>query len=476
MLKNGQVLFERYLVIDLLGKGGTSCVYLVKHLALDSLMAMKVIDKSKFPQMDAHNEGQILKNLRHPNLPRVIDILEEEAYVFVVRDYIDGDTLESLVDFRGPLPLQQVIDYTLNLSTILNYLHSYTPPLIYRDLKPSNILVANDGQIHLIDFGTTRQYKTECEKDTVYLGTKGYAAPEQYGQSQSDQRSDVYAIGATIYFMYVGEHWHLVDEAEKWSKFVHEKALHLKGIIRACMELEPDRRIQSVTEVAERFIAFEETQALEATQGRSETYTSKAKVVVGVIGMTSGCGTTHMALAAAHVLRNDKRKVSILERHDTGSLRMLEKYLEGARYEELEGSSSFKVGGVTCYKTYSETDLLQLVSSKKENLVIDYGSDSYMLNEFLHAHIKICVLPCGPWTYDAKSFIEEIKQYDDIQFLFNLSGKSEAKKLAKWLGINSHTVHQIGFVPCPLEYGAEHDVLRRMMKLENKSMFKRWRR
>ena len=125
-------------------------------------------------------EIDILRNLRHPNLPGIVDVIEQEEAFFMVMEYVEGMALDQVLERSGPIGQQEVILWAKQLCQVLIYLHSREPVIIYRDMKPSNIMLEPDGQVKLIDFGTAREYKACHANDTVCLGTAGYAAPEQY--------------------------------------------------------------------------------------------------------------------------------------------------------------------------------------------------------------------------------------------------------------------------------------------------------
>ncbi len=200
----------RYLIIHKIGQGGMGAVYLVNDTRLGNRKcALKEMSnaalKTPREQQEAVNEfrreAQMLSNLSHPNLPRVTDFFSEGDTHFLVMDYLEGGTLESLLDARSqPFPETQVLVWADQLCGVLAYLHSQNPPVIFRDLKPGNIMVSPDGStVKLIDFGIARLFRPGANKDTRALGTPGYASPEQYGKGQSDARSDVFALGATLH-------------------------------------------------------------------------------------------------------------------------------------------------------------------------------------------------------------------------------------------------------------------------------------
>ena len=138
-----------------------------------------------------------MKKLDHPSLPRIVDILEENGMLILVMDYIRGESLADLLKRSGPFPEKLVRGWLFRLASVLQYLHSQDPPVIYRDMKPANVIRKPDGTLVLLDLGIAREYKEEQLQDTVLLGTRGYAAPEQYGNAQTDIRSDIYSLGMT---------------------------------------------------------------------------------------------------------------------------------------------------------------------------------------------------------------------------------------------------------------------------------------
>lgn len=210
------ILQNRYRLIRRLGGGGMGQVYLACDARLaDKKCAIKqlVPDPHLTPdeQLQAaelfRREAAILANLNHPNLPDVFDYFEEEGCFYLVMDYVSGETLaDRLAQSPTGLPQELVIEWALQLCEVLDYLHTLEPPVIFRDMKPANIMVTPEGQIKLIDFGVARLFNPEKQTDTLKMGTAGYAPPEQYaGQGQTTPRSDIYALGATLYELLTGD-------------------------------------------------------------------------------------------------------------------------------------------------------------------------------------------------------------------------------------------------------------------------------
>jgi uncharacterized RDD family membrane protein YckC/tRNA A-37 threonylcarbamoyl transferase component Bud32 len=205
----------RYLVLRKLGQGGMGAVYLVsdqrlanKQYALKEMSDRAIADPSeRQAALQAfQQEAAMLASLDHANLPKVTDYFEEGGNQYLVMEYVQGQTLEKKLEMaQGPLPEPIVRRYAEQLCDVLVYLHGQRPPIIFRDLKPANIMVLpGDKQIKLIDFGIARHFKLGKSKDTQAMGTPGYAAPEQYGKGQSDARTDLYAFGATLHHAITG--------------------------------------------------------------------------------------------------------------------------------------------------------------------------------------------------------------------------------------------------------------------------------
>lgn len=149
---------------------------------------------------DFQKEANLLAQLDHSGLTKVSDLFNEGGRWYLVMEYVDGETLEAIAQHSGRrMPEATVITWALQLCDVLAYLHSRNPPVIFRDIKPSNIMLTPDGRIKLIDFGIARFFKPGQTRDTRNMGTPGFAAPEQYGKGQTDGRSDIYSLGVTLH-------------------------------------------------------------------------------------------------------------------------------------------------------------------------------------------------------------------------------------------------------------------------------------
>jgi hypothetical protein len=210
MLTSGTLLQNRYRIIRQIGGGGQALVYLAEDTNLGSLRAIKELtpDPNASPQErqaaydQFQREARILAGLNHPNLARVWDHFRISDNAYLVMDYIDGQTLQEILDqTSGFLPEAAVLRWAGQLCDVLDYLHRQHPPIIFRDLKPSNVMLDHSDTVKLIDFGIVRHFRAGKIADTVSMGTPGYAPLEQHGQGQTDARSDIYALGATLYHL-----------------------------------------------------------------------------------------------------------------------------------------------------------------------------------------------------------------------------------------------------------------------------------
>lgn len=261
MTEKGTVLDEKYEILKEIGRGGMSIVYVAMDLRLNKQWAIKEIkdDGSQDTQTllkGLEREANILKKVDHPVLPRIVDIIQRDHKVYVVMDYVEGRPLSKILEEQGAQPQDMVIQWAKDLASALDYLHSMDPPIIYRDMKPSNIMLRPDGKVKLIDFGTAKEYKIENNADTTALGTRGYAAPEQFGDSQgrgiynTDARTDIYCLGATLYHIVTGmnpcEPPYKIEPIRKWNPALSSG---LEKILIKCTQPNPNERYQSCSEL-----------------------------------------------------------------------------------------------------------------------------------------------------------------------------------------------------------------------------------
>lgn len=262
----GSVIDGKYEILKEIGEGGMSRVYLAMDNRLNKQWAIKEIDKhSKVKNSDIAvqsliAEANLMKKLDHPTLPRIVDIIDYGETIYIIMDYIEGEPLSTILNEYSAQPQDVVIFWAIQLCEVLDYLHTRTPAIIYRDMKPANVMLRPDGNVKLIDFGIAREFKEQNMSDTVNLGTKGYAAPEQFGgQGQTDPRTDVYCLGVTLYHLVTGQNPceppYELYPIRHWNSALSGG---FEKIIQKCTQLNPQDRYQSCAELLYALDHYEE--------------------------------------------------------------------------------------------------------------------------------------------------------------------------------------------------------------------------
>lgn len=310
MAERGTIIEGKYEVLKQIGKGGMSKVYLAMDKNLNKQWAIKEIERKAYDKNNAvvvasaMAEANMMKKLDYPSLPRIVDIIEKETVIYVVMDYIEGETLSSVLSREGAQPQEVVIEWAKELCRVLDYLHTQNPPIIYRDMKPANIMLQPNGNIKLIDFGIAREYKEQNLADTVSLGTKGYAAPEQFGgKGQTDARTDVYCLGVTLYHLLTGQNPceppYEIYPIRYWNP---QLSSGLEAIIQKCTQLNPEDRYQSCAELLYALDHYDEMDEGYRRKQKKKLKGFFATAGAAVFFLIAGCVCTGMRV---HVNNSD---------------------------------------------------------------------------------------------------------------------------------------------------------------------------
>lgn len=321
-----KVIAGRYELQRPVGRGGMSIVYLAMDLNLNKTWAVKEIKKHGIIEgQEVQNallaEAELMKNLEHPSLPRVIDIIEDDEFYYIVMDYVEGETLRDIIDRYGPQSQDKVIKWGKELALVLGYLHSQDPPIIYRDLKPGNIILQPNGSLKIIDFGTARIYKRGQAKDTAPLGTRGYAAPEQYDSgsgisAQTDERTDIYNLGMTMYELLTCK---LPSTAP--YKLVPVRQINpdvsigLENIISICTQSDPDDRFQDTQELMKALLNYQRYDEDYVDDLKRSVRKAVIPAILGVLLIFGGIGM----LTANHIMVGNQYENLIAETGDPQS-------------------------------------------------------------------------------------------------------------------------------------------------------------
>lgn len=251
------ILNQRYKIDCVIGKGGMGIVYKAYDTRLnDFAVAIKEIsldgiDSDKVDKVveNFKNEASILITLRHHSIPRILDFFSlDNNKCYIVMDLIEGKNLDEVIKEKGKLDESQVRNYLNQIADVLKYLHSREPKVIFRDLKPSNVMLTKDDEIKLIDFGISRTFKDCKSKDTNYYVSRGFSAPEQYGIGQSDERSDIYSLGALLYTLLIGKDPIIKDfKFDDLRKYI-DISDELNNAIMKATDFRPENRPKNIDE------------------------------------------------------------------------------------------------------------------------------------------------------------------------------------------------------------------------------------
>ena len=308
MLEIGSIIDGKYKILNKIGQGGMSVVYLAMNERANKQWAIKEVRKDGVKDYDVVRQGliaetDILKRLNHPHLPSIIDVIDRDDTFLIVMDYIEGKSLDHWLKKDGAQPQEKVVEWAKQICDVLGYLHSRKPPIIYRDLKPANVMLKPDGQIMIIDFGTAREFKETSIEDTSCLGTQGYVAPEQYGgHGQTDARTDIYTLGATMYHLLTGHNPSLppyeMYPIRRWNPALSSG---LEKIVLKCTQRNPNDRYQNCAEL---MYALEHYGELDSAYRRKQSIKWKSFVASCALTVVSLAGSIGFKVAESKTIKN----------------------------------------------------------------------------------------------------------------------------------------------------------------------------
>ncbi len=308
MLEIGSLVDGKYKILNKIGQGGMSIVYLAMNEKANKQWAVKEVRKDGIRDFEVVKQGlmvetEMLKRLSHPSLPSIVDVIEEEDTFLIVMDYIQGNPLSRKLEESGPQPQERVIAWAKQLCDVLGYLHTRKPAIIYRDMKPANVMLKPDGDVMLIDFGTAREFKEKNVADTTCLGTVGYAAPEQFGgMGQTDARTDIYSLGATLYHLVTGQNPCKPPYEIKPIRGINPSLSQgLEQILLKCTSRNPKERYQSAAELMYDLEHYDELDDL---------YRRKRRNKMGVFLASAGMTVILGAVSAWGHVSAEKKKSS----------------------------------------------------------------------------------------------------------------------------------------------------------------------
>jgi serine/threonine-protein kinase len=453
-----EIWFQKYRIIKLLGRGGTAEVYLAEHIKLNSYRAIKCISK-KHPLYELQrNEALLLKNLKHSCIPIIYDIEEDEESSYIVEQYLEGDTLKELVASEGPIREERLLDYTLLLCDVIDYLHKADRPILYIDLKPENILVL-EGSLKLVDFGSAI-YQDELSAKNKVCGTKGYAAPELYLRRGIDNRCEVYGIGMLMYFMATGRSIPVntadlgnIDQMGDCSK-------QLKNIINHCLKFHPAQRYATVAQLKKQLSVLRQKCRGTAESGRLLT--------IAVAGTQQRVGVTHLSIRLCKYLLQAGKDCLYQERNNSGHVSRIR-----SCYEEALGRDGvYKVKGIPM----TTEEKPEEITVRYQVTVQDYGCLSKdNLYDFLKADQKLLILGAKDWELQhSEQILDMTAEYKDITYLFNFLDGRQFCRVCRSMG--QKNCRRLPYEPDPYarhKGNSESDFFRELLGIKDKHGIRR---
>lgn len=368
--QNGDVILDRYRIESLLGRGGIGEVYLGTDINDGSVWAVKAAK----PIASNFNEIRIHSSLHHPGIPQVRETYRGPDVLICVMEYIRGSTLKQLLEDGAVFDERTVRKWFISIIRVLMYLHGRQKPIVFRDIKPSNLMITPSGDVKLIDFGIAEEYDRDHTREvTVGALTEGYAAPEQYsGKYGADVRTDIYALGATVHYLMTGK-----DPQKPPFEFKPIRSINpgssasLEYIIQKCLQPEPQNRYQSADEVYADLISGEVLENRISKDRRSKMIKALLILItLMIIGTAAYLGTYRrqekerdlyekmLSDAAQSAAADDGNAEELLQQaielepdREDAYISMAELYFEQGRYElcsqYLEYTVKARFGGLS---------------------------------------------------------------------------------------------------------------------------------
>ena len=436
MLQIGSVVDGKYKILNKIGQGGMSIVYLAMNERANKQWAIKEVRKDGVQNFEVVKQGLIvetdlLKKLNHSNLPSIIDVIDGDGTFLIVMDYIEGRTLSSILKEYGAQAQEDVIEWAKQLCDVLGYLHSRKPPIIYRDMKPSNVMLKPDGKVMLIDFGTAREFKESSVADTTCLGTQGYAAPEQYGgHGQTDARTDIYCLGATLYHLLTG-HNPSEPPYEMYPIRTWNPALSsgLEEIVLKCTQKNPEDRYQSCAEL---MYALEHYNELDIEFRKKQNKKWISFLVTASLTLVTGMGAVGFKTAenkvTASTYESYMREAEALE--TTDAQQCMEYYENAIRLNPSKGDAYEKLLDYFLWKHNDSSDF-----SQGQAAACEFTEDE-------EQEIRKMLGITGDTNRSNEEYLEnDTKAYNKFAFelgkayYYSYNGVGNKAASKKWLGI-----------------------------------------
>ncbi len=399
-------LFDKYQIIRLLGCGSSGNVYLAEHMKLKAYRAIKIISKSHPLQPQFRLEADLLKNLSHPSIPIIYDIDEDDTFLYIIEEYVEGESLQKFMLHHDSISQQYIMQLGIQLCEIFIYLHSREPhPVCYQDLKPEHIIVCGNS-VKIVDFGIA-SYITNQGKKFQQYGTIAYAAPEQYLGETLSPATDLYALGKVL--------WELqTQNGKKCSK-------NFNRIIDKLLNNNPARRYTTAVELKLALeIEFERMNPGAVT-------VSHLKYHIAVVGAKSGIGTTHIAAAITTYLNSQKKSCI----YQSMAIPDLTSTLIRANYLSRSENNVYVNGNFKAKLHTEENVIEEEISYEADSYVLDFGSNIEACR-IENAEYTILIIGGKEWEWEeSRKAFERLQHTDNLIVICNYNHRQICRKYAE---------------------------------------------
>lgn len=361
-------------------------------------------------------EVHILKSLKHPNIPIIYDIEEDEKYSYIIEEYLKGESLKAFRLRLSYLDERSIVDFTFQICDLIQYLHTFHTGILYLDLKPDNILVYK-GKLKLLDFGAA-VYAEEYKDTSFHMATPGYMAPERL-KNLADERSDIYSIGCLLYFLVTGTLYQPSCVSKKWTWILIRNHRFYK-LIERCIKVAPSKRFQSVEEVKNYVRKVPRI-------GEINKESSVMSYCIALAGSEGRVGVTHIALALTSYVSKINGNSIYVEWNESGFLKEFVTY-----YPEVKERDGYWY--VKHTRMQAREDWISDTRKSHYRFIIkDYGKLSEAnLEEFLRERNRILVTGTKPWEWKRTMFwMDKLCDCESILYMFNLSNEENQQKIMR---------------------------------------------
>lgn len=384
---------------------------MAEHIKLGTFRAIKKISKSNVLHNQLLNEAQILKNLKNSCIPIIYDFEEDAHNSYIIEQYIEGQSLQLLLNQYKVLPESTIVDYAIQLCNLLQYLYSNYNPILYLDLKPDNIIIMNN-EVKLIDFGAS-SFVNQLNNRKYALGTKGYVAPELYHGSLPDERTDIYGVGAILFLMLTGEKYTCfkqkktnLDEYKQYSK-------KLKNITLKCLRFYPWFRYSTIGSLRNNLMK------LNLKKSKNSDKSSKS-ISISIAGTQHRIGTTHLAILLTSYFNKSKRRGIYIERNESKHILELISQFQNIKTK----NGIYQV--YHCHMIPRNNAFFDLKFENYSITIYDYGCINMdNIEDFMKADYKLIVTGAKEWELKiSEHALRLLHKYKDIRYIFNyLNGR-----------------------------------------------------